>query len=79
MSKRRKTGDWVWLKPNSGFVSESNKYKAEIIGPESDTDFCWCSDPECREWPTLHTEEINGKRHTLCHVGECQMLDEKYE
>lgn len=79
MSKRRKTGEWVWLKPYSGFVAESNRYKAEIIGLESDTDSCCmlCGDSKCREWPTLWTEEINGKRHMLCHVCECQMLDEK--
>ena len=67
----------MWLQPNSGFVGESNKYKAEIIGPESEADHCFlCDDPDCKEWPNLWTEEVDGKRFNLCHVSECQMLDD---
>jgi hypothetical protein len=81
MSIRRKAGDWVWLAPNSGFVSVSNRLKAQIQ-PESDFDPapCFlCEDQKCREWLTLFTEpdpSCNNKRHMLCHVSECQMFDE---
>jgi len=80
MSKRHNPGDCVWLKPNSGFVGESHRHKAQIIGEVEDTDRCCleCGDPECREWPNLFAE-IDGKCHNLCHVCECQMLDGKYE
>jgi len=78
MSVRRKPGEWVWLKPNSGFVGESSRLKAEIR-PEDDPPpcLCDCGDDECIEWSTLWTEEDEGgKRYMLCHVSECQMLDE---
>jgi len=56
MSKRRKVGDWVWLKSNSGFVGESNRLKAEIR-PEDDSQPCFlCDDRKCVEWSTLWTE-----------------------
>ena len=86
MSRRRKPGDWVWLRSNSGFVGESNRLKAQILDQGGDP--CWgpsaggCDDPECVEWPTLLTEPDplhGGKRHMLCHVSECQMFDEKQE
>jgi hypothetical protein len=82
MSKRRKAGDWVWLSANAGFVGESNRLKAEIQPePEQDLDYCMlCDDEGCREWSTLFTEPDplhDGKRHTLYHVSECQMFDEK--
>jgi len=80
MSKRHKSGDWVWLVPNSGFVGESNRLKAEIQ-PEDDPPPCFleCGDDKCAEWSTLWTEEDGDKgRHTLCHVSECQMLDEPF-
>ena len=80
MSVRRKPGEWVWLKPNSGFVGESSRLKAEIR-PEDDPPpcLCDCGDDECIEWSTLWTEEDEGgKRYMLCHVSECQMLDEPF-
>jgi len=80
MSKRRKVGDWVWLMPNSGFVGESNRLKAEIQ-PEDNPPPCFmeCGDNKCREWSTLWTEEDSGgERHALCHVGECRMRDEPF-
>ena len=83
MSKRRKIGEWVWLKPNSGFVGESARLKAEIM-PEPDEWYepCHiCDDPKCRCWNELWTEpdpNHDGKRHPLCHVSECQMLDERW-
>lgn len=84
MSKRRHSGDWVWLKPNTGFVGESNRLKVQIQH-EEDSDaapciFDDCKDPACREWYTLWTlpdPEANGKRHVLCHVSECRMSDER--
>lgn len=79
MSKRRKAGDWVWLMPNSGFVGESHRLKAEIQ-PEIDPPPCFCDDPECVEWTTLWTENDGDQgRHTLCHVSECRMLDEIFQ
>ena len=81
MSKRRAAGNWVWLKPNSGFIGRSHLLKAEIQ-PEEDNDTpCFeCDDPDCREWVTLFTApDDNGERHMLCHVPECRMLDEPYE
>lgn len=75
MSKRRKAGDWVWLAPNSGFVGESNRLKAQIL-PEEDEYGCGCvlcDDPGCREWLTLETSHGD----TLCHVSECEMFDQK--
>lgn len=80
MSKRRRAGEWVWLRPNSGFVGESHRLQAEIQ-PEQDGDWspCMldCGDPECREWINLWTAEDpdTGKRYPLYHVSECQMLD----
>ena len=79
MSKRRKAGDWVWLMPNSGFVGESNRLRAEIQ-PEDDPPLCFlCDDDECAEWSTLRTEEDGKGRHVLCHVSECRMLDEPFK
>ena len=90
MSKRRSPGDWVWLKPWSGFVMESNRLKAQIQ-PEliheynGKTITNWfpcmldCGDPNCVEWSNLWTEEENGERYSLCHVSECQMLDEPWK
>lgn len=91
MSKRRQAGEWVWLKPNSGFVGNSHKYHAQIQ-PTDDrrrkvirrheefTTPCMldCGDPECREWPNLWTD-IEGEKGYFYHVSECQMLDEPYE
>jgi len=78
MSKRRKPGEWVRLLPNSGFVGESNRLLAQIQ-PEDDPIPCFlCEDKECTEWATLRTEpdpQDNNKRHVLCHISECQMLD----
>ncbi len=88
MSKRRKAGDWVWLVPNSGFVGESNRLRAEIRPeddppqPKDDPPPCFleCGDDECVEWTTLWTEEDGDKgRHMLCHVSECRMLDEPFK
>ena len=80
MSKRGKSGEWVWLKPLSGFVGESNRLKAEIQ-PEVDPPPCMfdCGDPDCREWQDLWTEPDpkTGKRYSLCHVSECEMHSEK--
>ena len=82
MSKRRHAGEWVWLEPNSGFVGESDRLRAQIQ-PEEDPPPCFmCDDPACREWCTLWTEpdpKHGGKQHTLCHVSECQMLDKQKE
>ena len=80
MSKRRKVGDIVWLAPNAGFVGESNRLQAEIMDDGYEEWCLFCNDPECREWVTLWTlpdPEHDGQRHTLCHVNECQMFDEK--
>jgi len=78
MSKRRSPGDWVWLKPNCGFVGQSNRYKMEIQSGEEPEHCFHCDDRECKEWPTLWTVAIDGKRYPLHHVSECQMLDEPY-
>lgn len=79
MSKKRNPGDWVWLAPNAGFVGESNRLRAQIVG--DDWEPCYiCDDKSCREWATLHTEpdpENDGKQYALCHVSECQMFDEQ--
>jgi len=80
--KRRNAGDWVWLAPGAGFCGDSNRLKAEIQ-PEDDPTPCMvCDDDSCREWATLWTApdaQNDGKRHMLCHVGECQMFDEPQE
>jgi len=81
MSKRRKSGDWVWLSRASGFIENSNKHIVQIIGPNKGRDgpeWCMldCGDPDCREWPNVETKEINGIRYNLCHVSECQMFDD---
>ena len=85
MSKRRKPGDWVWLAPNTGFVGESNRLRAQIPtdpkwnGDEWEPCLLNCGDPDCREWPNLFTEpdpRANGKSHCLCHVSECEMFDD---
>lgn len=66
----------MWLAPNSGFVGESHRLKAEIIDDGNEPCFL-CDDPECQEWATLHSApDENGKRYMLCHVSECQMFDE---
>ena len=83
MSKRREAGDWVWLKPNSGFVGESNRLKAQIaVDDEPEACLLNCDDPNCREWPNLATGpdyESEEKRWPLYHVSECQMLDEPWK
>jgi len=82
MSKRRKVGDVVWLRANTGFVGESNRLPAEIM-PEADglgyPCMMGCDDEDCREWVTLWTlpDPETGKRYPLCHVCECEMFDEK--
>jgi len=80
MSKRRRPGDWVWLRPYSGFVAESHRLRAQIQPEEGSSPCFLCDDPDCREWSTLWTEEDpgTGKRYVLCHVSECQMLDEQW-
>jgi hypothetical protein len=74
----RKVGDWVWLKPNAGFRNDSDRLHAEIQPDGCEP--CWlCDNPECVEWATLWTEpdpQNDGKRQMLCHVSECQMLDD---
>lgn len=78
MSKRRKIGDWVYLTPGAGMRVESGRLKAEIKQGGSTPCFL-CDDPDCIEWVELSTEpdwENDGMRHTLCHVGECEMFDE---
>ena len=78
MSKRRKPGDIVRLKANTGFVGDSDRLPAEIM-PEDDPLPCMlCDDSDCIEWTTLWTvpdPECNGDRHVLCHVSECRMID----
>lgn len=79
MSRRRNVGEWVWLKPNSGFVGNSHILRAIIFNGEPEPCMI-CNDPECQEWPTLLTErDERGAKHMLCHVSECQMLDEPYK
>lgn len=79
MSKRRKSGDWVWLMPNSGFVGESHRLKTEIQPEDAPPPCMWdCDDPGCIEWSTLWTEDGGDGRHMLCHVSECQMFDEPF-
>jgi rRNA maturation protein Nop10 len=82
MSKRRIEKEWVWLKPNSGFVEESHKLKAQIM-PEDAPISCMlnCGDENCKEWSTLHTEKCPdcGKRHSIYHVSECEMLDDPWK
>ena len=80
MSKRRKPGDIVWLKKNTGFVGESDRYACEIM-PEDDPAPCFlCDDSECVEWSTLWTlPNEDGKRYPLYHVSECQMYDERQD
>lgn len=79
MSKRRTVGEWVRLPPNAGFVGDSDRLRAEI---QDDGFSPWClldcGDDDCREWATLLTEPdplADEKRHMLCHVSECQMMD----
>lgn len=83
MSKRRKSGEWVWLLPNSGFVGESDRLKVEIpLFCSPDPCLLECGDPECLEYTEVWTEPdpiCQMQRHCLCHVSECQMLDEKWE
>lgn len=80
MSKRRNAGDWVWLMPNSGFVGESNRLKVELQPDTEDLAFCSCGDHDCQEWDcwTEPDPQNDGKRHLLCHVSECRMLDERW-
>lgn len=81
MSKRRQVGDWVRLKPQSGFVRDSDRFIAEIR-EDGEVLLCLlpCGDICCREWSTLWTAPDpldGGKRQVLCHVSECRMLDIK--
>ena len=78
MSKRRKSGDWVWLAKNAGFVGESNRSRAQIQPENNPDSCCLCNDKFCKEWATLWTEpdpKNNNKSYVLCHVSECQMFD----
>lgn len=79
MSQRRSVGEWVRVAPNSGFVGDADRLRAEI---QADGYAPWClqecGDDECREWATLLSEpdpQAGGERHALCHVSECQMSD----
>ncbi len=84
MSKRRTIGEWVWLAPGAGMVGESARLRAEIA-EYFDPPPCIvssCNDPLCVEWPTLWTAPdplSQNRRHTLCHVSECQMFDKQQE
>lgn len=59
MSKRRKPGEWVALSPNSGFVGESDRLRAQIIPEkfEDGPDGCMLrldlSDPILKDRPEL--------------------------
>ena len=78
MSKR-KVGDWVWLKPNAGFVGDSHLAIAQIQD-DGNAPCPLCDDENCVEWSTLHTEcDADGQRSMLCHVSECEMFDEPQE
>jgi len=81
MSIRRKVGDWVWMPKNTGFIIESDRFKAQI---QADGGSMWCldecGDEDCFEWATLLTEpDDTGYRRMLCHVNECRMFDEPAE
>ncbi len=79
MSTRRNAGDWVWLAADAGFVGDSSRLQVEIQPEGVWTECPLCNDPKCREWDTVWTEpdpELNGHRHVLYHVSECQMFDE---
>ncbi len=86
MSKRRQAGEWVWLKPHSGFTGQSHLLKVEVMPESTPAEPCFCNsdchDDECREWLEVMTEpdpSNSGTRYILCHVSECEMLDEKWE
>jgi hypothetical protein len=78
MSKRRSRGDWVWLKPNSGFYSNSDLEKMQLFTMDPDP-CCLCDDKDCREWDVVSGPPEPGScALILYHVSECQMLDEPY-
>lgn len=83
MSIRRKPGDWVWPSPGSGYIKNSNRLRVEIQPEDDDVfDYCCldCGDPDCRCWANCLTDpdpEREGYRHTLTHVSECQMFNER--
>lgn len=73
-----KVGDWVWLKPLSGFLIGSEKLRAQILSDGYDYCRGCCGVDGCQEfeWATLATEpdpENNGVRHSLYHVCESRM------
>ena len=80
MSTRRQAGDWVRLTPGAGMCGDSGRLRAQIVA-ELDPSPCFvCDDEMCTEWATLWTEpdpDAGGTRHTLCHVSECEMFDDK--
>lgn len=74
MSKRRKIGDRVWLKPMTGFGASHGEWATipDTEGNRQEPAPCiWCNDPECREWVDCWTEAGAN----ACHVSECEMFD----
>lgn len=77
MSKRRKIGDWVWVRPGAGFGASRGEW-ATIIDWESNREeelapCVICFDDDCREFGDLETDD----GHMLYHVSECEMFDEE--
>jgi len=75
MSKRRKPGDWVVVKPNCGF-SDSDKPEIAQIDPYEPEEYkspCFydCGDDSCSEWANLWLADGG----CIYHVTECQMDD----
>lgn len=89
--KQRKPFEWVQLPVNTGFVSESHRLRVQILPenyyappgtPDEEPPPCMGLDCDGRydgrEWSNVLTEpdpQNGGRRHNLCHVCECRMMD----
>lgn len=76
MSKRRKSGERVWVRPGAAFNASRGEW-ATIIGGDDHKMPCMldCGDEMCDEWIDLESDD----GHPFYHVSECEMYDEPQE
>ena len=72
-------GDWVWVRPFTGFYKHSDERPCEIIDDKVEPCLL-CDDSSCVEYPTLWmAPNDSGQRIPLYHVSECKIINYYYK
>lgn len=84
MSKRRKVGDWVYIRNAFGDQKAIATLRFEIQPEEALGEPWWCTlgckDEDCVEWTTMLSEpDSEGDREYVYHCNECEMSDEPWK